>query len=391
MNKKDIKYYSIIAGILIITIIIELTKTKPTDWRFTLESKEKEPYGTFVLFNTLNELFPEQKIKINKRTTYEFSKNKDIKKHTFIYISDAFFSDKLETETILDILKNGNTIFISAHYFSNGLADTLGFSVDNSVFFDTTSNLNFYNNKLKRKEPYFFNKAAANYFFESFDTTNTEILAFSKKDRPTFIQQKFGSGNLFINTTPEVFTNYAMITEKNYEYAFKCLSYLPDNDIVWDEYYKPFRKLKKTELSVIFDNPSFKTAYILLLFITAIFVIFTIKRRQRIIPIIKPFKNRTIEFVETIGRVYYNSKNHKDIAIKKYHYFKSFLFNRYNINLEQKEENIYEKLSEKTGVNEEITKKVLLTFAKINKLEKISPEQLNLFNNHIEDFYDNCK
>jgi hypothetical protein len=33
----------------------------------------------------------------------------------------------------------------------------------------------------------------------------------------------------------------------------------------------------------------------------------------------------------------------------------------------------------------------LLTFAKINKLEKISPEQLITFNNYIEDFYESCK
>ncbi|MCF6365784.1 MAG: hypothetical protein L3J35_06225 [Bacteroidales bacterium] len=390
MNKKDIKYYSAIAVILLITIIVELTKPKPIDWSFFLESAKKEPYGTYILFNNLKALFPNQKITVNKRTAYEYNKNNK-KPKTFIYISDNFNADKLETETIFNFLEKGSTVFISAHYFSNAFSDTLGFSTDNSTFFDTTSNLNFYNKKLKRKKPYFFQKTAANYFFNSFDTTNINVLAFSKKDRPTFIKQNFGKGTLFINTTPEAFTNYALITEKNYEYAFKCFSYLPDKDIVWDEYYKPFRKLNKTELSVIFDNSRFRAAYILLLITTVIFVLFTIKRRQRIIPVIKPFKNRTVEFVETIGRVYYNSKNHKDIALKKYHYFKYFLFSKYNIKPEQEDENKYSYISEKTGVNEGLTKKVLLAYAKINKLEKISQEQLNFFNNCIEDFYDECK
>ncbi len=391
MNKKDIKYYSVIAVILIKTIVVELLKPKPTDWRFSLESEKKVPYGTYALFNTMKDLFPNKLIIKNKRTAYEYYKNKTNKQKSYIYITDNFNADELETETILNFLDEGNTIFISAHYFSSYFADTLGFSVDNSAFFDTTSNLNFYNQKLKKGKPYFFGKTAGNYFFDNFDTTNIQVLAFSKEDRPTFIKQNFGKGILFLNTTPEAFTNYAMVTEKNYEYAYKALSYLPEKDIVWDEYYKPFRKQNKIELSVIFNHPSFKAAYILLIVTAIVFVFFTIKRRQRIIPIIKPFQNKTLEFVETIGHVYFHSKNHKDIALKKHQYFKSFLYNKYNINLAENKQDKPEYISEKTGVNEDLIKKVLLAHRKINKLEKISAEQLNIFNNSIEDFYDNCK
>ncbi len=391
MNKKDIKYYSVIAIILIITIVVELLKPKPTDWRFSLESEKKAPYGTYVLFNTMKDLFPNELIIKNKRTAYEYNKNKTNKQKNYIYITDNFNADELETETILNFLYEGNTIFISALYFSSYFADTLGFSVDNSAIFDTTSNLNFYNLKLKKSKSYFFGKTAANYFFTDFDTTNIQVLAFSKEDRPTFLKQNVGKGSLFLNTTPEVFTNYAMVTEKNYEYAYSAFSYLPHKDIVWDEYYKPFRRRNKTELSVIFDNPSFKAAYILLIVTAFVFVFFTIKRRQRIIPIIKPFQNKTLEFVETIGHVYFHSKNHKDIALKKHRYFKSFLYNKYNINLAENEQDKSEYISEKTGVNEDLIKELLLAFGKINKLEKISAEQLNIFNNSIEDFYDNCK
>ena len=391
MNKKDIKYYSVIAVILILTMVIELLKPKPIDWSFNLESEKKAPYGTYALFNTIKDLFPNKKITTNKRTAYEYNKSKQAKTKNFIYIANNFNTDELETETLLRFLEEGNNLFISAHYFSSFFADTLGFSVDNSAFFDTTSNLNFYNRKLKSQKPYFFGKTAANYFFDDFDTSNIQVLAFSKKDRPTFIKQNFGKGTLFLSTTPEVFTNYAMVTEKNYEYAYKVLSYLPEKDIVWDEYYKPFRKQNKTELSVIFDHPSFKAAYTLLIVTAFIFVFFTIKRRQRIIPIIKPFQNKTLEFVETIGHVYFHSKNHKDIALKKYRYFKSFLYNKHNINLSENEHVKSKFISDKTGVTEDLIKKLLLAHGKINKLEKISAEQLNIFNNSIEDFYDNCK
>ena len=391
MNKKDIKYYSVIAVILILTIVIEILKPKPIDWSFNLVSEKKAPYGTYVLFNTIKDLFPNKKITKNKRTAYEYNKSKQANTNNFIYIAHNFDIDELETETMLRLLEEGNNLFISAHFFSSFFTDTFTFSIDNSAFFDTISNLNFYNRNLKSPKPYFFGKTAANYFFKEFDTANFQVLAFSKDDRPTFIKQNFGRGILFLNTTPEVFTNYAMVTEKNYEYAYKALSYLPEKDIVWDEYYKPVKKQNKTELSVIFDHPSFKAGYILLIVTTIVFGFFTIKRRQRIIPIIKPFQNKTLEFVETIGHVYFHSKNHKDIALKKYRYFKTFLYNKYNVNLADNEHVNIEHVSEKTGVKEDSIKKVLLAHGKINKLEKISAEQLNIFNNSIEDFYDNCK
>lgn len=393
MNKKDIKYYSIIAVILIATIIFEVMKPKPIDWRFTLEAKDKIPYGTYVLNKTVKEIFPNKKVFRNNKTTYEYYNSASYKNKTknFIYISENFNVDKLETETILNLAQQGNNIFIFAHNFSKIFSDTLNFTIKNINLFDTVSNLNFYNKTLKRKTPYHYGKTSSNIYFNKIDTTKTQALAHSKQNNITYFRQQIGKGFMYISTTPEVFTNYAMITEKNYEFAYKSLSYLPQKDIVWDEYYKPFRKENKGMLSVIFDMPGIKMAYILLLITAILFVFFTAKRRQRIIPIIKPYENKTLEFVETIGRVYYNSKNHKDIAEKKYQYFRNFLLRTYNINIADNKTIKHEIISEKAAVDIDVIKKLLLTYDKINKLEKISATQLNIFNNYIEDFYDKCK
>ncbi len=392
MNKKDIKYYAIIAFVLILTIVFEIMKPKQIDWTFNLEASKKSPYGTFVLFNTIQEIFPNKKIITNKKTTTEFNNNKNKILKNYIYISDVFSADKLETKTILNILNKGNSVFISAHDFSRVFKDTFKISVKYTSFFDTIGNYNFYNKKLKRKNPFFFGKSASKNVFSGFNGCKTEVLAFSKNKEPIFIKQTFDKGGvLYLNTSPEIFTNYGMVTEKNFEFTYKSLSYLKLNDIVWDEYYKPFRKRNKGKLDFIFNSQSLKIAYIILLVTTGIFVFFTIKRRQRIIPIIKPFENKTLEFVETISSVYFNSKNHKDIALKKHQHLKYFLFNKYFIKLPENKDVDYNIIAEKTGVHIDIVKKVLQTYTKINKLEKISQQELNNFNNSIEDFYENCK
>ena len=348
MNKKDIKYYSIIVAILIATIVFEIMKPKPIDWRFTLEAKDKIPYGTYVIRKTLKDIFPKQKIYENNQTTYEFNKVKDNYKPTnYIYITKEFKIDELETKTIISLAEEGSNIFISAYYFSNIFADTLNFEIDNTNFFDTTSNLNFYNKKLKRTKPCFYGKMAASVYFKKIDTTYAQVLASAGSGKVTFIRQQMGKGFIYVNLTPEIFTNYGMITEKNYNFAYKSLSYLPKNNVVWDKYYKPFLEQEKGYLTTLYKFPALKMAYILLLISILVFVFFASKRKQRIIPIIKPYKNKTLEFVETIGRVYYSSKNHKDIAEKKWQYFNNFLLRVYSVNLAVNESVLAEKLSEK--------------------------------------------
>ena len=51
----------------------EFLKPKPIDWSVTLTRKDKIPYGTYVLYNTLKDIFPERKIIENKKTFYRES------------------------------------------------------------------------------------------------------------------------------------------------------------------------------------------------------------------------------------------------------------------------------------------------------------------------------
>jgi len=385
MNKKDRKYYVFIVLILISIVIFESLKKEPIDWRFTLEQKDKIPIGTYVLFKTIKDIFPGKKIIENKKTTWEFSHNKNIKSTNFMYIADDFKVDKNETETLLKLATNGNNIFIAAHFFSQPFADTLSIGTSYIAFNDSISKLNFVNRKLKNPTPFFYRKPSFFIAFNDLDTLKDEVLAVDKENNPIFIRKKMGKGIIYLCTVPEIFTNYAMVAEKNYDFVYKALSYLPEKDLVWDSYYKPFRKQKKTALFFLFEQKSLKAAYFLLLLTAVFFLFFTAKRRQRIIPTIKPYENKTTEFVKTIGNLYYKSKNHKDIALKRFLYLNNDFLKKYSVNLRLSESLNFNKISEKTGIEEKTLKKLLSYYSKINNLEQISTEQLLVFNKMIEE------
>ncbi|MCF6184882.1 MAG: hypothetical protein L3J56_09735 [Bacteroidales bacterium] len=391
MKKKDRKYYIFIVLILTTVIVFERLKPKPIDWRFTLEQKDKIPYGTYVLFNTIRDIFPKNKILTNKKTTWEFAEKDNNELKNYFYVAENFHPAKLETKTLLKLAEQGNTIFIASHRFSGKLSDTLNFNLSYSAVFDSISKINFYNQNLKRRNPFLYKKTASFLYFNKLDTTKAEILAHTENNNVVLFREPYGKGFFYFCSIPEVFTNYAMVAEKNYEFAYKTFSYLPERTLVWDEYYKPFRKANKTSLSFLLSTKSLKAAFYTLLFTLLIFVFFTAKRRQRIIPIIMPYKNKSTEFIRTIGNLYYTSKNHKDIALKRFTYLNNFLSSKYNINIIDNEMVDIKIIAVKTGIKEEQLKKLLSYHSKINKLENISVDLLISFNKVIEEIYDESK
>ncbi len=392
MQRKDIKYYAIIIIVLIVMIIMEVTKPKELDWTVNLEKNSKLPYGSYVMYNTLEDIFPGQKISVNNLSIYEISQYKEIPENkNIIYITTKFNPDKLDTESLLLFAEAGNNIFISANSFSDDFSDTMDIATESKFLnFPDSVIHSFENIKIKTDNGYSYNRAFTTYEFSDFDTTNVTVLG-ERNGIINFIKIPYGHGNIFINIQPIAFTNYAMITEDNSEYVYKALSYLPVRDVIWDEYYKPNKKRDETPLRYIFQNISLKTAYFLILIALLIYMLFTAKRRQRVIPVIKPFKNTSLEFIETIGRLYYHKKNHKDIATKKYNYFLEYLRTKYYLNIKNSEEMNFEKIEEKTGASTETLKNIFKTAERIEKAAKIPIETLELFNNYIEDFYSECK
>ena len=74
---------------------------------------------------------------------------------------------------------------------------------------------------------------------------------------------------------------------------------------------------------------AFKWAFWLTMLGIGIFVVFRIKREQRAIPIVEPYKNRSKLFAETIGRLYFNRGDHRNLSLKSISHLKEYLHSKY--------------------------------------------------------------
>jgi hypothetical protein len=118
-------------------------------------------------------------------------------------------------------------------------------------------------------------------------------------------------------------------------------------------------------------------------------VLFNIKRRQRIINEIKPNVNTTMVFTETVGRLYFQKKDNKNIAEKTITYLYEHIRNKYFMNTSTVNQEFVETLSRKSGTDIAVTKKLFDTINEVQSQEQLADVELLLLNEQIENFYKN--
>jgi hypothetical protein len=133
-------------------------------------------------------------------------------------------------------------------------------------------------------------------------------------------------------------------------------------------------------------SPSLVWAFYIALTGLLLFVFFNIKRKQRVIDIIKPNKNATVAFTETIGRLYLQQKNYRNISEKIITYFYEYLRKKYFINTSVISTEFIHSLSGKSGVSKKETEELFGLISNIQQQEEVSDEELLELNLKIENF-----
>jgi hypothetical protein len=79
-----------------------------------------------------------------------------------------------------------------------------------------------------------------------------------------------------------------------------------------------------------------------------VFILFNAKRRQRVVPIIEPLKNTSVDFIRSIGNLYMQEGDFHDMMAKKSQYFLSKVRTELLIDTQVLDEEFEKKLHLKT-------------------------------------------
>jgi len=385
------RFLVIIIVLLAIYVVAEINRPEKINWNTTLSSKDKNPYGAYILFQQLKNLFPQATINSFHLPVYNQLNHFTGSNTAYILIEPAGL--ELSGGDIRELFKyvvKGNYVFISSSSITNQLMDSFKVSTTNRFeqLNKGPSAINFKNPLLRADKNYTYHRMTLDKYFNKYDTANAEVLGYNQYNDVNFISMKYGEGAFFVHPMPLCFSNDFLLTGPNAGYTARALSYLPKDiyTLFWDEYYKQDENVSQTPLRYILSNQWLRLAFRIGMFTMIVFVLFEMKRKQKIIPVIAPLRNSTLDFVHTVGNVYFNTRDNKNIAVKKISYFLESIRSDFNLPTTHLNEAFILSLSKKTALPGEDINSLVDLIHTIQNDAGISDQQLLKLNAQIDHF-----
>ncbi|MBX2956270.1 MAG: hypothetical protein KF846_08945 [Cyclobacteriaceae bacterium] len=394
MLRKDWKYIVYLSAAFVFYMALKLLSPRDLDWTITFHHKDKNPFGAYALDQLIGSIISKNSIQQSNYTLYELYDTLQ-KPTNFLSLSSSFSPGKEDCDALLKNIEKGGTAFIAAQYFRGRFADTLSLNTSD-YFFDgdftavfnrnDSTGIHFKNPGLHQQQIYLFPRKNIHNYFDEVDTTRTQIVATNDLDLPVLIKISWGKGFLYLSSTPLTFTNAYLLYNQNAEFASLALSHLPDRTTYWTEFYHLGRLEARTPLRFILTNEPLSWAYYIAILSILLFMIFEARRRQRVIPIIKPLANTSVEFVQTIGNLYYQSADHKNIAEKRIAFLLEQLRSKYGINAHQVNEQTLLTIAKRTGHAEEKVRELFKLIGLIQGKNQIAESELKSLNEKLDQF-----
>jgi hypothetical protein len=399
---KRITTYLFIAMATIIAFTSCTQHSELPSLQETFSAKDKNPFGAYVFHNQLQQLYPRNTVKTIRQ---HFSKTWDEISDSgslYINISRNFILTKDDRNAILNYVYAGNSIFISSEYIDTGLLNFLHCTENWAGHGSFIYDLDYTTERSDSAIFSYSNNNSYNYYYLPFnnyftyDSGYATVVGRNENFQPDYIIMYYGRGRLYLHCEPRAFSNYFLLQKENYHYLQNAFSLTSDNPthVFWDDFYNHHNVRlsdgsEKSSLGFLLQFPPMQWAFWLSLLLLLLFILVGGKRRQRIIKVIPPNTNTTTAFAETIGRLYYQKKENRNIADKMITYFFEHIRNKYFLNTSQLNDDFITSLSRKSSVAKDNVEVLFATIASVQQNEKISSQQLLLLNKQIENFYKN--
>ena len=387
---RDLKIYIFIAtGLLVVYLVAQYNRPTPVNWSETLADNDKIPFGTYILYHRLNDIFPDAKVKVYREPAYNVLTDTSLKTGTYLIVSGSLELNEYDYAKLTGFIRQGNDVFIASSYFGAQFKKNLKIETSSELSTNKTAvSSRFFTSSVDSNKKYSSDKGMMDGYFSKLDTLKAMVLAKNNSGNSNYVKYKIGKGSLYLNANPEMFSNYSLLKTSGLAYAAIALSYLKnDKNLLWDEFYTQGREGDDNSMRVFLRNAPLKWAFYVSFFSLVAFILYDMKRRQRIIPVIEPLGNSTLEFVNVVGQVYYEQRDNSNIAHKKILYLLEHLRDRYNIKTSQLDEEFIDAISGKLGLEKSFAADFTNYIKSIAGETKITDTELIQLNKLIEQLY----
>jgi hypothetical protein len=370
----------------------------------TYAREDKNPFGTYVAYNLVQQFYPQSSIKYTKKESVAKTWSSIYDTGTvYISVSRFLYTSEEDVDAIMAYINAGNDMVLSAAVFDENLLDRIGCKLyDYSIYTDPVKVV-MANTSVKLDARSYPDTASYSYYYVPFTSgfsklpkNSSKALGVNSQGNTNFFVYFYGKGKLFLHCEPRAFSNYFLLQKNNYQYLQHLLgvSKKQPQYVYWNDYYTNIksprsRSSSRDDSGSTLDGlkgglwPAFWLSLLLLL----LYVLNATKRRQRVIPVRKPNENTTVTFAETVGLLYLQKKDNKNIAEKMITYFNEFVRNQYFLNTSHPNQEFVTTLSRKSGVPQDKVEALYRTISHTLHSASIDDYQLLSLNQQIQNFY----
>ena len=415
-------YLLFLFAFLVIVFVIELNAPHKFVWKPTFDKHDKEPFGSYIFDDVLSSSI--DNYTVSNLTFYQTMLQDSVSGgRAFLLTEQNPDFGKIDIEYLYKLIHLGNRVMICTNHFSRYLRDTLCFDVS----YDS-NHYNWFNmNDAMLRDSIFFGTDTSNFerIFEVFpqihplnfdlpdyredretqengendggkyriNCDSLEILVWDKEHKALVLRAFIGKGELFLVTTPLMFTNFGVLDGANASYIFRLLSFMKDRPLIRIEAYGEHDEKPQTPLRYILSVTPLRWAMYSTLALALLFMSLSIKRRQRIIPVVNAPPNRTLGFMQLISNLYYQKHDNWEILKMKYMYFCSEVNNQIGVELYEHvpDEPDLERLTEKSGMEKDFINLLLQNIRLSIYREEINDLQLQQYIDGMNELLRNVK
>jgi hypothetical protein len=345
MNKNFKIYAIIFIIVMVILALLEVNKKEMTDWRKNFDVNEKSPFGLFVFNQEIKDLFKNNLKKTGESPFDYYNKNKKSPHNILVIENDI---DVPSWKKILDEVSKGSDAVLIVSRMPKDISDSIGF-YDSELSFEEQNVLKLTDKKYQNdfiKLDKFPSGRGFTYIKPNVEVLGKTVEA-KNDDQANFIKVKFGKGIIYVHSEPLFLTNYYLLKPGNVKYAQDVFSYLDNKETIW--FVEHHTKESRFFMRFILSKPALKYAWWVFLGSLVLFIFFNAKRKQRIVPIVEPLRNTSVDFVKSIGNLYLQEGDFHDMMAKKAQYFLNKVRLDLLIDTQHLDEEFAKKLQLKTG------------------------------------------
>ena len=367
-------FITFVVVFLALVFVMEYQMPRRFTWNPSFSHIDKQPFGCYVFDSVLSASLSDG-YEVTKKTLYQL-RGEHRRMGVLVVAEYLYNMNETDVDNLLAMAAEGSKILLVSGGMPSCLSDTLHFDTDGyyheltlreyamrGLTLDTVTWIA--DAVYDRKEYYLYPQLSSFEILLDTDSVKGRILAMNTSHQheeendsvsySTAVAIPVGKGEVIFAMTPLAFTNYGILEGNIHDYVFRLLTQMKGLPMVRTEAYTPATaQAEQSPLRYFLSQPPLRWAVILSFLTILVFMVFTAKRRQRVIPVVEEPKNRSLEFVKLIGTLYYQKGDYRDLVMKQYAYLMETIRRVLQVDLNDRGNDLrsFAVISAQTGVEE---------------------------------------